>query len=179
MQASQNTGSPFPDTPRLWSGVGILLALAWLYMVAWGVFMAVSSFQPDAGGWELGEWLMTAALLVPIILIPVYLAHCVRKKHQPQMRPWLPWVVRMMYVSIILAMCDSWAAGTERRAPVFSITTWAMEDGGTRGSVGFGYSLTYYRRMGGIHGPELWFWFTPFTVSWTTEHTGLRWLWQH
>jgi len=25
-----------------------------------------------------------------------------------------------------LAMCDSWAAGTGRRAPVFSITTWAM-----------------------------------------------------
>ncbi len=179
MQTSLNTGSLSHEAPRLWSGVGILLALAWLYMLGWGVFMAASVFQQDAGGWELGEWLMTAALLVPIILIPVYLAHCVRRKQPPRLRPWLPWLVRVMYVSVILAVCDSWAAGSERRAPIFSVTTWAMRDGGTRASVGFGYSLTYYRRMGGEHGPEVWFWFTPFTVSWTTEHIGLRWLWHH
>jgi hypothetical protein len=177
MQLSSGIVSSEAARPRAW-GPGIPFALAWLYFVAWGSFMAVSVFQPDAGGWELEEWLLTTALLVPIVVIPIYLVRCVRRKQPPRFRPWLPWAARIMYVSIILAICDSWVAGTERRAPLFSITTWAMSDGGTRGSVGFGYSLTYYRRMGGVHGPEVWFWFTPFTVSWTTERIGLRWLWQ-
>jgi hypothetical protein len=30
--------------------------------------------------------------------------------------------------------------------------------------------------MGGEHGPEIWYWFTPFTVYRTTERTGIRWL---
>jgi hypothetical protein len=168
------------DTPHLQaSGPGILLALAWLYFVAWGDWMAVAAFGPDAGRWELGEWLMTGAVLVPIILIPLYLIHCVRQRQPPRLRDWLPWVARMMYISLILAMCDCWAAGTERRTPIFSSTIWGMSDGGTRGYVGFGYFLTYYRRMGGVQGPEVWFWFTPFTVSATTEHVGLHWLWQH
>jgi hypothetical protein len=122
--------------------------------------------------------MMAGALLVLTILIPAYLAYCARHKQPPRFRPWLPWVVRIMLVSVLLAACDSWSAGTERRAPVFSMTTWKMKDGGTTGSVGFGYCLTYYRRMGGVQGPEVWFWFAPHRFSWTTEHIGLRWLWQ-
>jgi hypothetical protein len=160
------------------SAPAIVLEVVWLYELAWAGFFGVAAFQPNAGGWEFEGWVLTGALLVPIILIPVYLSYSVRRGSPPQFRHWLPWVVRVMYVSVILAICDSWAAGTERRAPLFSKVTWAMKDGGTRGSVGLGYSLTYHRKMGGEHGPEVWFWFTPFTVRWTSEHVGLRWLWQ-
>jgi hypothetical protein len=118
--------------------------MAWLYMVAWGVFMAISAFQSNAGRWAFEDWVLTGAGLLPIILIPVYLVRCVCRKQPPRVRPWLPWVVRIMYVSIILAICDSWIDGTNRRAPLLSHTTWAMNDGGTRGSVGFGYFLTYH-----------------------------------
>lgn len=156
----------------------IILEAAWLYMFAWAVFFGVAALRPDAGRWEFEEWVLTGALLVPIVLIPAYLRYCVRRRSLPKFRHCIPWIVRVMYVSIILAMCDSWAAGTERRAPLFSRVTWAMSDGGTRGSVGFGYSLTYHRTMGGEHGPEVWFWFMPFTVRWTSEHVGLRCLWQ-
>jgi hypothetical protein len=154
-----------PDNP-LKSGSVILLALLWFYMVVWWAFLVVS-----------GEWLIAGVIFVPIIALPAYLADCLHRKQLPKLKPWLPWVARIMYVSIILAICDCWAAGTEHRAPLFSKTTWAMSDGGTRGSIGFGYTLTYYRRMGGVQGPEVWFWFTPFTVSWTTEHVGFRWIW--
>ena len=159
------------------SGPAVVLEIGWLYLLAWAVFFAVDAFQPDAGGWEFEEWVLTGALMIPLVLIPVYLGYNVRHGLLPQCRHWLPWVVRLMYVSVILAICDSWAAGTERRAPLFSKVTWAMRDGGTRGSVGFGYSLTYHRKMGGEHGPEVWFWFAPFTVRWTSEHVGLRWIW--
>jgi hypothetical protein len=156
----------------------ILLEAGWFYLLAWAVFFAFAACQPDSGGWEFEEWILTGALLIPIVLIPVYLIHKVRHRSLPQFRQWLPWVVRVIYVSVILAICDSWAAGTARRAPLFSKVTWAMSDGGTRGSVGFGYSLTYHREMGGEHGPEVWFWFAPFSVRWTSDHVGLRWIWQ-
>jgi len=165
-----------PNFLRL--GPGILLVIAWLYMITWCVFMAIAAFQPNAGEWGIEEYALTGAGLLPIILIPAYLYVCVRRKQPPWVRPCLPWVVRIMHISIILAICDSWIAGTGRRAPLFSRTMWAMSDGGTRGSIGFGYSLTYHRQMGGEYGPEIWFWFCPFTVSWTSEHIGLRWLWQ-
>jgi hypothetical protein len=179
MEASQKIGSMSPEAPRLWSGVGLLLGLAWLYILGWAAFMITAAFQSDAGGWELGEWLMMGALFVPLLLIPFYLVHCAGRKQAPRFRPWLPWAFRIMCLSLVLAILDSWVAGTDRRAPLFSKVLWATKDGGTRGSVGLGYMLTYHRAMGGEHGPEVWFWFTPFTVCLTTEHTGLRWIWQH
>src|SRR5260221_368398 len=84
--------------------ISVMLGVAWLFLVAWGVFLVVLVYQPDAGRWELGDWLMTAVFLVPIVVIPVYLANCVCRKQPPRLRPWLPWSVRVMYVSIILAI---------------------------------------------------------------------------
>lgn len=53
-----------------------------------------------------------------------------------------------------------------------------MKDGGTTGSVGFGYFLTFYRRMSGEpYGPEVWFWFTPFVISAAHRHVEVRWVW--
>jgi hypothetical protein len=157
------------------SASGIVLSLAWLYMVGWGVLLGISAFQPNAGGWGFEAWILTVADLVPVLLIPIYLVRCVRRKQPPRLRSWLPWVLRLMYVSIMLAVCDSWAAGTHHLG--FSVPLWMMSDGGTTGSMGFGYSLTFYKEISGEYGPEVWFWFTPFTVSWTTKHTGVRWLW--
>lgn len=156
----------------------ITLEAAWFYLLGWLVCFAIATFQPNSGRWEFEEWLLTAALLLPIVMIPWYLGRSVKHRSLPQFRHWLPWVARAIYVSIILALCDCWMASTERRVTPFSKGTWAMSDGGTRGSVGFGYALTYHRQMGGEYGPEVWFWFAPFTVRCTTEHTGLRWLWQ-
>lgn len=179
MPASINTGSSrWEAFNLLQSRAGLLLVLAWCYFLLLGVFMAITGLQTDSGGWGLGDWLMAGALLIPIILIPRYLGGCVRRQQAPSFKRWFPWVFRLMCLSIILAMLDSWAAGTERGAPLVSVTTWGLKDGGTSGSVGLGYSLIYHRAMGGRHGPEVWFWFMPFTVSWTTERVSLRWLWQ-
>ena len=81
-----------------------------------------------------------------------------------------------MSVSIILGVVDCWVAGTSHRDTLFSMSVWKLRDGGTSGYVGLGYSLTYYRKMGGEHGAEIWYWFTPFTVYHTTQRTGIRWL---
>ena len=55
-----------------------------------------------------------------------------------------------------------------------------LKDGGTTGSVGFGYVLTYYRQMDGrAYGPEVWFWFAPFVISAAHWHVEVRWLWVH
>ena len=90
----------------------------------------------------------------------------------------LLWVFFAACISIFLGITDCWVAGTARRDTLFSKTVWAVSDGGTRGYVGFGYSLTYYRKMEGEHGPEIWFWFTPFTIYWTSEGKGIRWLFE-
>jgi hypothetical protein len=91
----------------------------------------------------------------------------------------LLWLFRAVSVSVILALCDCWSAGTARRDTVFSKTSWAMDDGGTRGYTGFGYFLTYYRRMDAtLCGPSVWFWFTPFTVSMARGSFEVRWLWR-
>jgi hypothetical protein len=52
---------------------------------------------------------------------------------------------------------------------------WKLRDGGTTGYLGFGYSLIYYRKIDGEHGPEISYWFIPFSVYHTTERTGVRW----
>jgi hypothetical protein len=81
-----------------------------------------------------------------------------------------------MSVSIILGIVDCWIAGTSHRDTLFSKSVWKLSDGGTSGYIGLGYSLTYYRKMDGEQGSEIWYWFTPFTVYHTTQRTGIRWL---
>ena len=105
------------------------------------------------------------------------------KPHQGRFRKRriLVWMVRAMYISVILAICDVWTAGTKRDFTLFSKNTWEMSDGGTKGYIGFGYSMIYFRRLGGEpFGPVIWFWFTPVVVD-ATGHRGIqvRWLWSH
>jgi hypothetical protein len=72
------------------------------------------------------------------------------------------------------------SAGYFLGGTVCSIPLWQMRDGGSTGSVGFGYFLTYYRRMDGqAYGPEVWFWFTPFVISAAHRHIEVRWIWKH
>jgi hypothetical protein len=74
-------------------------------------------------------------------------------------------------------MIDCWA-GYFLNSTVCSIPIWAMKDGGSTGSVGFGYYLTYYRKMDGrAYGPEVWFWFTPVVISAAHQNVEVRWLW--
>lgn len=92
------------------------------------------------------------------------------------LRPLLPWVGRAAYVSIILAMFDTWSAAEFDR-PVFSTNSWKMRDGGTTGHMGFGYELIMHRKLGGEHGPEVRFFLVPFGLCYTTEKIGVRWPW--
>ncbi|MDB6022165.1 MAG: hypothetical protein JWQ04_2022 [Pedosphaera sp.] len=89
----------------------------------------------------------------------------------------LIWVIRAVCLSIMLAMLDCWSA-CYMRCTVFSITQFKLKDGGTTGSVGFGYFLTYYRELGGpLEGPVIWFWFSPVVID--AAHPGIRfhWIW--
>jgi len=96
-----------------------------------------------------------------------------------RLRRILPWVFRAIYLSMILAICDCIAAGSSHRDTLFSRNTWRMTDGGTSGYVGFGYSMTYYRRMdASLSGPVVWFWFTPFQISFARSEPELLWLWR-
>lgn len=153
---------------------GILLSLLWLYMFGWAIFIVVNVFRPNAGRLELEDWVLAGADLLPLILIPAYLIHCARRNQPPRLRPWWPWVARLVYVSFIFAMCDCWAFA-ERGAPVFMHETWRTR-GYTFGGIGFGYLLTCHRDADN-YGPEVWFWFTPFTISLTTQNVGFQWFW--
>src|SRR2546430_2463353 len=88
------------------------------------------------------------------------------------------WIVRVMCLSVILAMCDTWTA-LEYRQTFFSTTSWKMKDGGSTGHTGFLYSLVFWRSIdGAARGPEIWFWFTPFVLDAAHNHMRIRLLWQ-
>lgn len=136
MQASINTGnSPWGASSLRHSRAGTLLVFVWCYFLLWGLFIVVTGLRADSGDWGLGVWLMIGAVLIPILLIPLYLYDCALRRQAPGFKPWLPWVFRLM-PSILLAMVDSWAAGTDRRDPLFSYREYKLKDGGTGGSVG-------------------------------------------
>ena len=86
------------------------------------------------------------------------------------------WLFYAMCISTILGIVDCWVAGTAYRNTLFSLPMWKLRDGGTTGYIGFGYSLTYFRKIDGEHGPEISYWFIPFSVYHTTERTGVRWV---
>ncbi|MBI5388020.1 MAG: hypothetical protein HZA90_25430 [Verrucomicrobia bacterium] len=84
-----------------------------------------------------------------------------------------------MCLSLVLELCDIWAA-TRSWDTWFSKCAFICKDGGTSGYVGFGYLLLYHR-SGGLPapeiGPEIWYWFLPFTICDTNEKTGISWVW--
>ena len=162
-----------------WRPSTVALILVSLYSATVCVWFLVSALNPDAGEWDIWSFVILSVYVVPAILIPIFLFRAFRQKRSVRLGRVLPWVFRAVYVSVILAIWDSWSAGTDRRDTLFSKASWAMRDGGTRGYVGFCYSLTYYRRIGGEHGPEVWFWFTPFRLYWTSSRVGVSWLWTH
>jgi hypothetical protein len=164
--------NPNQTSNSFWRPSSVVLILVFLYSAAFAVWFSVLAFQPGAGGWDLWAVIILGVYVVPAVVIPFFLFRAFRQKRCIRLGKVLPWVFRAVYVSIILALCDSWWA-TGHTNTLFSKTTWATSDGGTRGYVGFGYSLTYYRSMGGRHGPEIWFWFTPFRLYWTTEAHGI------
>ena len=154
---------------------GIVLSLIWLYTLIWAVRRGLTSFGEDVRHEGLEAWLSVGTLAIPVVLIPAYLLACARRQQRPRVKRWLPWVGRMFYVSIILALCDVWTARNYPHGAWFSTRVWAYKDGGTERFVGFGYSLTYHRHMSVAVGPEVWFWFAPFTIAYHTGYVGLRW----
>lgn len=161
-----------------WSLSTVAFILAWLYVTVYAVFVLLSALQPPGiGTWDISDYLFLSMFFVPVVLIPIFLIRSFRKKRHLRFGKILPWVFRVMYISIIFALCDSWWA-TTHRGTIFSRTEWKMKDGGTKGYIGFGYQLTYFRRIGGSHyGPEVWFWFTPFVVDLGHKHAQLCWVW--
>jgi hypothetical protein len=164
--------NPDQASNSFWRLSSLALSLVFLYSAAFAIWLLVSALQSGAGVWDLWGVILLAVYVAPALIIPFFLFRAFRQKHCVRLGRVLPWVFRAISVSIILAICDSWWA-TAHTNTLFSKTTWATRDGGTRGYAGFGYSLTYYRSLGGRRGPEVWFWFTPFRLYWTTEEHGV------
>ena len=88
------------------------------------------------------------------------------------------WIIRAICLSLLLAMIDCWS-GDFLGGTLCSVPLYKLRDGGTTGSVGFGYSLTYYRQMDGrADGPKVWFWFTPIVIDAAHHGIKVRWLWK-
>ena len=90
------------------------------------------------------------------------------------------WVLRIIYLSVIFAMCDLCALSI-RKEPMFSYES--CETGNGDGFYyGFGYSMLYLRdidRDGGrTLGPIVWFWFTPFMLDGARGGIKADWVWK-
>ncbi len=171
-----------PDSGKQWNGFwslsSVAFVLAWLYTTVYAVGLLISALQPDAGTWDVASCLFLGMFFVPVLLIPIFLIRAFRKKCHLLLGKILPWVFRVMYISVIFALCDCWWA-TTYRGTMFSRAQWKMKDGGTTGYMGFGYDLTYFRRIGGSHyGPQVWFWFTPFIIDLGHKHAQICWIWK-
>jgi hypothetical protein len=89
-----------------------------------------------------------------------------------------PWVIRALSLSLVLAMIDCWSGFFLGSTPC-SLSLYKLRDGGTTGSIGFGYCLTYYRQLDArVYGPEVWFWFTPFVLSAAHNRLEVHWVWK-
>ena len=84
----------------------------------------------------------------------------------------------VLVLSLLVGMADFSLALFGYR-PILSKYVAVLRDGGTTVHVGFGYRLVQWQRLDGDVGPEIWFWFLPFTVSDTTQRKGIHWIWTH
>jgi hypothetical protein len=159
------------------SAVGCIAAV-----LAFGACVWVSLFGEEPVTWAFSPWWQASnwfTASVTFILVAVLVAgFAAIRPERSRIRTILVWLVRAVYLSVILAICDCWTASRPHKAIMFSRRTWTIADGGTAGYVGFGYSLTYYRRLDvSLDGPVIWFWFTPFKVSFARRNPGLLWVW--
>jgi hypothetical protein len=168
--------NPNRTSPRFWSLTTVACLLATLYSVAVAGWMLTSALEPDAGEWDGMATLVLGIFLGPAIAIPVLWARAFRRRQGVRIGRFLPWVFRAMYVSVILALVDTWAVTTERRNSLFSGISFAARDG-TQGYTGFGYFLTRHGQLAGWHGPTVVFWFVPIRFDWTADGVRAGWLW--
>jgi hypothetical protein len=102
---------------------------------------------------------------------------------------------RRLIISAVSAVALSFSLGLADfclaavgRSPIFSVNaTKRIDMGGQTVYVGFGYVVVQQYKMGwedesGMEigpekGPEIWYWFLPFTINDTTQKTGIRWIW--
>jgi hypothetical protein len=158
-----------------WSPSAIILIVIWWYLAAYAVWFLISAFQEGLDGWNLFSILLIAFYVTPGVAIPIYLVYAQRRNLQHQFSKVLLWMFRVVYVSVMLAMIDCWSAAS-RHTTLFSTCTFAIRSG-TRGYLGFGYDLTYYRSMDGPYGPVIQFWFTPIAVDMRHHHRLIHWAW--
>jgi hypothetical protein len=170
MQLIQSQGMPSGITKRRQWLSAILLVLLWFYLLVWGIFITIKAFQEN----EFEDWILAVTFLAPPIALTLYLIRCWLRKQAPRFNPWFPWVLRLMCVSVIFAMCDSWAFA-ERGYPLLTHITWRTK-GQISGGIGFGYFLTCSTEVDDF-GTDVWFWYAPCTVSLTYKHVAIHWLW--
>jgi hypothetical protein len=112
------------------------------------------------------------------------LSHWKSKPHKGRFwtRQLLVRMVRIMYVSVILAMYDLCTLSVGGSSTVFSIPT-SRTGNGDAIFIGFGYILLnhedIYRDRAKTFGPEIWFWFTPVIVDAAHGGVQVHWLWSH
>jgi hypothetical protein len=89
----------------------------------------------------------------------------------------LIWIVRIIYISVLMAAIDSWT-GYRYGHPIFSMTVAGWRDGGTTMTIGPGYGIRFWRPMdGSAYGPVIWFYFTPFVIDAAHRGITIHWLW--
>ena len=154
-----------------------LILAIWVYTLA-----IIGSVGSDVALARLGEkpyWFVAvlSAHSVAAILIPIWVFYTWVKTRHRRTGHFLSLTIRAIYLSVVLAMLDAWTSTSDRRDTLFSHRTSMLRDGGTSLYWGFGYAMNYHREIQGERGPEIWFWFTPVRILYTSERTGFRWLW--
>jgi len=130
---------PDKEWNGFWSLSSVALILAWLYATVYAVFLLVSALQPNnAGTWDVASCLFMGLFFLPSMLISIFLIRSFRKRRHLRLGKILPWVFRIMYISLIFALCDCWWM-TTRGQTIFSMRT--VKAGSSVGYSGFGYSF--------------------------------------
>jgi hypothetical protein len=164
---------PDKEWNGFWSLSSVGFILAWLYATVYAVLLLVSALQPNnAGTWDVASCFFLGMFFLPAVIIPIFLIRSFRKKRHLRLGKILPWAFRVIYISIIFALCDCY---------------WMTTQGGTIfskrasdiGYIGFGYHLNFLVGSGGRHfGPAIWFWFTPFEVDLGHKLPQVCWVWK-
>lgn len=153
----------------------IILIVLSCYLVVETTAYLIWLFRDFQGGWDLGGILRLNFEMSPTVVLPLLIIWAYYSKKPILYRRILAWVIRVIYVVIILALCDCCSICTRGRA-LFAIHTER-----SKGDFAYfgcpGYDICRFGSDQINPGLTIHFWHAPVIIDLRSHHSLIHWAW--
>jgi hypothetical protein len=151
----------------------IALVMFWLYAAASVAFMFMAG--PDFRKLRIWSLVYVIYLLVPPVAIPSILGRAWKQRRPVRLGRIATWIFRVLYISVILALCDClWLCNSSGYTAPFSTLDARAKGGGEASYIGFGYFLDSDPSSTGF---TIGLWYAPFLIRISDQGIRTLWLW--